>query len=127
MIRRPPRSTRTDTLFPYTTLFRSARGLVAVAAAPPALFLVTEEAAQLAQSFLAPQRQVHEAPLAGGCVDAAGEGGELAAQPLGESARGPAPVAPQIGSASRGERGCTYVEHSAFAVELKKKTLIIKL
>src|SRR3546814_2389581 len=30
MIRRPPRSTRTDTLFPYTTLFRSA---VVVAAA----------------------------------------------------------------------------------------------
>src|SRR3546814_9308039 len=29
MIRRPPRSTRTDTLFPYTTLFRSA-------ASPPA-------------------------------------------------------------------------------------------
>src|SRR3546814_6486544 len=30
MIRRPPRSTRTDTLFPYTTLFRSfhPRGLV---------------------------------------------------------------------------------------------------
>src|SRR3546814_17552574 len=26
MIRRPPRSTRTDTLFPYTTLFRSAHG-----------------------------------------------------------------------------------------------------
>src|SRR3546814_3420328 len=29
MIRRPPRSTRTDTLFPYTTLFRScARGQI---------------------------------------------------------------------------------------------------
>src|SRR3546814_941664 len=27
MIRRPPRSTRTDTLFPYTTLFRSYRSL----------------------------------------------------------------------------------------------------
>src|SRR3546814_1971557 len=27
MIRRPPRSTRTDTLFPYTTLFRSPAGL----------------------------------------------------------------------------------------------------
>src|SRR3546814_8079018 len=27
MIRRPPRSTRTDTLFPYTTLFRSSRQL----------------------------------------------------------------------------------------------------
>src|SRR3546814_2036708 len=36
MIRRPPRSTRTDTLFPYTTLFRSllaaATGLVATLA-----------------------------------------------------------------------------------------------
>src|SRR3546814_15657664 len=33
MIRRPPRSTRTDTLFPYTTLFRSRlhRGRDAVA------------------------------------------------------------------------------------------------
>src|SRR3546814_15373444 len=27
MIRRPPRSTRTDTLFPYTTLFRSDRAI----------------------------------------------------------------------------------------------------
>src|SRR3546814_1341290 len=27
MIRRPPRSTRTDTLFPYTTLFRSSSGI----------------------------------------------------------------------------------------------------
>src|SRR3546814_12587272 len=34
MIRRPPRSTRTDTLFPYTTLFRSHQP--AVARAPPA-------------------------------------------------------------------------------------------
>src|SRR3546814_1757710 len=31
MIRRPPRSTRTDTLFPYTTLFRSAQRLWAEA------------------------------------------------------------------------------------------------
>src|SRR3546814_20284523 len=29
MIRGPPRSTRTDTLFPYTTLFRSAAGTTA--------------------------------------------------------------------------------------------------
>src|SRR3546814_17962065 len=38
MIRRPPRSTRTDTLFPYTTLFRSAIGVAdedAVAAPGP--------------------------------------------------------------------------------------------
>src|SRR3546814_15201266 len=30
MIRRPPRSTRTDTLFPYTTLFRSGQVLMAI-------------------------------------------------------------------------------------------------
>src|SRR3546814_19047582 len=32
MIRRPPRSTRTDTLFPYTTLFRSNQALLAAKA-----------------------------------------------------------------------------------------------
>src|SRR3546814_16118067 len=34
MIRRPPRSTRTDTLCPYTTLFRSPAGAPAGAALP---------------------------------------------------------------------------------------------
>src|SRR3546814_5083262 len=33
MIRRPPRSTRTDTLFPYTTLFRSHWFILAAARA----------------------------------------------------------------------------------------------
>src|SRR3546814_9933555 len=33
MIRRPPRSTRTDTLFPYTTLFRSPAAAPAIIAA----------------------------------------------------------------------------------------------
>src|SRR3546814_11157179 len=51
MIRRPPRSTRTDTLFPYTTLFRSLiprmrnhpkdRHVVACAAAGAAAYIVT--------------------------------------------------------------------------------------
>src|SRR3546814_2152066 len=35
MIRRPPRSTRTDTLFPYTTLFRSSHAARTSAAASP--------------------------------------------------------------------------------------------
>src|SRR3546814_10941878 len=35
MIRRPPRSTRTDTLFPYTTLFRSAGPAVPGLREPP--------------------------------------------------------------------------------------------
>src|SRR3546814_3830699 len=33
MIRRPPRSTRTDTLFPYTTLFRSPGNVFRIKAA----------------------------------------------------------------------------------------------
>src|SRR3546814_6242471 len=39
MIRRPPRSTRTDTLFPYTTLFRSPSIMLAIVrfTSPPAL------------------------------------------------------------------------------------------
>src|SRR3546814_11145857 len=38
MVRRPPRSTRTDTLFPYTTLFRSGTSFIAAteSAAPDA-------------------------------------------------------------------------------------------
>src|SRR3546814_16104041 len=32
MIRRPPRSTRTDTLFPYTTLFRSDQNAIRLVA-----------------------------------------------------------------------------------------------
>src|SRR3546814_1365404 len=43
MIRRPPRSTRTDTLFPYTTLFRSeALHALAQIRAPEAVRLMTE-------------------------------------------------------------------------------------
>src|SRR3546814_20701027 len=49
MIRRPPRSTRTDTLFPYTTLFRS-RGRYVVAAGDddhPTTATVLEGAAKI--------------------------------------------------------------------------------
>src|SRR3546814_8488873 len=35
MIRRPPRSTRTDTLFPYTTLFRSHEARAAAGSSRP--------------------------------------------------------------------------------------------
>src|SRR3546814_21113212 len=58
MIRRPPRSTRTDTLFPYTTLFRSAvAGLVAVpvvtAIAPPVAHVLAAFALRLADILAA--------------------------------------------------------------------------
>src|SRR3546814_7778891 len=42
MIRRPPRSTRTDTLFPYTTLFRSA-------AAPKLVFFLGADEADFSK------------------------------------------------------------------------------
>src|SRR3546814_550235 len=53
MIRRPPRSTRTDTLFPYTTLFRSVqrRGRQLVAAA-----VARQEHQPLAVQLAAQQR-----------------------------------------------------------------------
>src|SRR3546814_11243497 len=38
MIRPPPSSTRTDTLFPYTTLFRSGIAKMSTDGMPPALF-----------------------------------------------------------------------------------------
>src|SRR3546814_4936396 len=38
MIRRPPRSTRTDTLFPYTTLFRSMRPIFGIIVNPYPFF-----------------------------------------------------------------------------------------
>src|SRR3546814_4798080 len=49
MIRRPPRSTRTDTLFPYTTLFRS---VCAVSPATRVLVLtVHDDVAYLRRAF----------------------------------------------------------------------------
>src|SRR3546814_8682178 len=43
MIRRPPRSTRTDTLFPYTTLFRSLLSLPAGCVNSASVFGLEEE------------------------------------------------------------------------------------
>src|SRR3546814_20850592 len=54
MIRRPPRSTRTDTLFPYTTLFRSAR-----------FRLSLDE--KLAKLLLLRKRGIHHDPIDRAC------------------------------------------------------------
>src|SRR3546814_3196853 len=52
MIRRPPRSTRTDTLFPYTTLFRSLLAYATLAlAALLAVMLWLQERALRARHF----------------------------------------------------------------------------
>src|SRR3546814_9814930 len=51
MIRRPPRSTRTDTLFPYTTLFRSEAGTVIT------LFARLEHEAHFTRQTVRPRRE----------------------------------------------------------------------
>src|SRR3546814_4502407 len=58
MIRRPPRSTRTDTLFPYTTLFRSppaARQLRPLARRDPARLRVRGQGIALHHPYAPPE------------------------------------------------------------------------
>src|SRR3546814_6471059 len=66
MIRRPPRSTRTDTLFPYTTLFRSlvqhlheadAAGQHALLLEPAGIAVGTDQHGLQRRPFLQPARQ----------------------------------------------------------------------
>src|SRR3546814_1538372 len=63
MIRRPPRSTRTDTLFPYTTLFRSAEAVGTI----PAPSFPRPDPAPRAEAGLGPRRRPppRRDPLAG--------------------------------------------------------------
>src|SRR3546814_5633049 len=49
MIRRPPRSTRTDTLFPYTTLFRSGQPVQRVHVKLPRLLFPSDQVERLDQ------------------------------------------------------------------------------
>src|SRR3546814_6021194 len=55
MIRRPPRSTRTDTLFPYTTLFRSSRGGNCFSSACAGPRLLPDRLAAAGQAEVRPQ------------------------------------------------------------------------
>src|SRR3546814_5552772 len=61
MIRRPPRSTRTDTLFPYTTLFRS-RGFTAcfTAAAARSISAVAARARLATVAFVRSEEHTSE-------------------------------------------------------------------
>src|SRR3546814_17765685 len=111
MMRRPPRSTRTDTLFPYTTLFRSHRlernALVGAQAAHDAAGILLRE-----KSFWYgdeqidiehddhDQRQQHQQACRQGPVEAA----FIGLQPAREAGLEPACDA-EIGSAAARERG----------------------
>src|SRR3546814_11411408 len=106
MIRRPPRSTRTDTLFPYTTLFRSA--VDDLGAVEAEVFGV---AAHEADGIGRPGQVLVLAALYGvevGVADAQhlGDGPEVLAELLARPDEG---VGHQIGRASCRERVCQYV------------------
>src|SRR3546814_6307511 len=72
MIRRQPRSTRPDTLFPYTTLCRSVKGTAKPLAAPPRL--------DLALSLAHPDANKLAAVLAPGSLDGVGPLGALSGE-----------------------------------------------
>src|SRR3546814_19036997 len=93
MIRRPPRSTRTDTLFPYTTLFRSSVDALAVLEDGAANDFGFELLHQLAGGHLVLRRGVGESGLrlgagfvqrvrAGRFVGPLVRGGDVLAYPL---------------------------------------------
>src|SRR3546814_16507335 len=124
MIRRPPRSTRTDTLFPYTTLFRSLRPHTAATwltqsvctarplpgscrtrlAGPP----MNQLDFQLDRDFI----ELHQLPKLVGVCDSGGGGQALVASGPGRVA-GEAGWRLEYGRASGRERGGTYVGVSA--------------
>src|SRR3546814_12190484 len=122
MIRRPPGSTRTDTLFPYTTLFRSAvRGLlelerteVAGQVRPPEL-VVERCRAQRAVEHDFQRRghaRVQRARVFPGLRqrrDAQVRDGETAQPGLGLAAAAGRALRPEFGRAPLRERVCPYV------------------
>src|SRR3546814_17693535 len=104
MIRRPPRSTRTDTLFPYTTLFRSvfARNLKDLLLAAPA----GARATMGLDPGIRTGVKVAVVDRTGKLVDTATV---YPFQPRNDVRGAQAEIARQIGRASCRERVCQYV------------------
>src|SRR3546814_11913659 len=134
MIRRPPRSTRTDTLFPYTTLFRSASPAGRSAPPCPRGWGPSGRScdASLQESFSFGARvynpaavrktsrfglEVQASDLGGGFEGARLGCGRLLDQRPVQGADGGI----KIGRASCRERVCQYVEISVVAGSLKKQ------
>src|SRR3546814_12206661 len=112
IIRRPPKSTRTDTLFPYTTLFRSERAHAADGAVEPTENGLADQ--EMADIQLGNGRDdghradgIEREAVAGVTFEAevAGEGRSLA----DTLQAGADPFAVEIGRASWRDRGVQYV------------------
>src|SRR3546814_11090566 len=117
MRRRPPRSTRTDTLFPYTTLFRSYRGVrvgevTSVDLDPdrPTAIRVTIEVQKRTPVGADSVATLELEGLTGGRYVELTGGGPTAPPLEPPPGRDRAEIQPgQIGRASCRERGCQYV------------------
>src|SRR3546814_17964452 len=118
MIRRPPRSTRTDTLFPYTTLCRSGKGCYHSAFAGHAV------------AAFKPSFALHQIEREGETVPSSESMANVTLVPVPRPMRRasamtqtrihPRLVKLQIGRASSRERVGQYVAISVVAVSLKK-------
>src|SRR3546814_21115771 len=108
MIRRPPRSTRTDTLFPYTTLFRSAFAVGArdVEGAREVVLRVAEAGAEFGDAVEA--KDVAARRQRGKAVELGLDGGVAGMGVVGHGDSAFDSPSP-IGRASCRERVCQYV------------------
>src|SRR3546814_15143053 len=101
MIRRPPRSTRTDTLFPYTTLFRSPWNGAGASAFAPSAYGLFRRNAKLADAFWSPTMKMLIAIIKPFKLDAVREAlADIGVQGM---------TVTEIGRASCRERVCQYV------------------
>src|SRR3546814_16568941 len=105
MIRRPPRSTRTDTLFPYTTLFRS----VVAQDADIGVSDVGRDVALVGVVVVEPRRAVRIAADVRDVGAAEGEIVDAIGGVVGQAVAGDRRPRRQIGRASWRERGGQYV------------------
>src|SRR3546814_19615582 len=122
MIRRPPRSTRSDTLLPYTTLFRSI---------DQSGCSVRERTCRIGCCVVAlsfDENRPARAEAAEGVVEATGHsdefGGHGTVEVRPSKSRAALEAAVQLGSASCRESVWQYVWISVVAVSLKKKKKI---
>src|SRR3546814_15787798 len=131
MIRRPPRSTRTDTLFPYTTLFRSPLRALVLAAGLCVCAAQAQEIPPPAYQLAAQRAGIPSAVLYAVALQESGirRNGRIVPWPWSLNVAGqsrpyaPRPAAcagwPQIGRATCRERVRQYVSHSVVAVTFK--------
>src|SRR3546814_14307512 len=108
MLRRPPRSTRTDTLFPYTTLFRS---LLLFSCPATGIKIKSFRAVTARATFLCLcketwRKETHPAFAPGAAHRVRGAGGIFRGGILPPRKT---PHIHEIGRASRRERVCQYV------------------